>query len=130
MEILSKEIQERVIKILNKIAVLEFKYNSLLSEYQRILNYPKIKEDNKFKELSKEIDSIIGPYMKDYKYKVTELGTLEILQESEKLGETTIYKVCLNLFHNVKLPYAYVMGKACGKRISKQILEGYDYLLN
>lgn len=128
MELL-EEVKENVTKILNKIAILEFKYNSLLGEYKRIPNYYKIREDSKFKELYKELEETIKPYIKNYEYKISEMGSLQILEETEKLGDASVYTQKLWLQYDIDLPYGYVMGKPCGKRVSNEILNKYSYLL-
>lgn len=128
MEMESVDI-DRIINLLNKIKILEFKYNCLLSEYGRIINYPKIREDELFKKWKLEVENILEPYTKDLTVKVSEMGIITILKEESKTDTAITYKKILDIFPTLKLPYAWEMGRKCGKRVSEQILKEYDYLL-
>lgn len=127
--ILDEIIKDKVMNLLNKIKLIEFKYNCTLGEYARISNYSKIRQDSNFKRYKSEIEEILRPYTKDLVVKISEIGLLEILEAVDKLGDSVIYQSKLTLISNLDLPYAWVMGKTCSKKVSQQILEQYNYLL-
>lgn len=127
---LVKERQQEIEQLLNEIALVEFEYNYNLSEYARIVNYEKIKQDERVQLFISKIEEILKPMFKDMpnmEYDISEMGMLDIY-EIEK--QTEIMKQCksqLRIFHTLETPYAYVMGKACGKRNGAKYLEDLKY---
>lgn len=119
MEIKEKE---KIIQILNELALLEFKTNYNLSEVARIIDVKNYNKDPEVKKLRKALLEILPKETKSIKYHISNMGMLEIdrLEDGEIPGT---YIVENRIFNTLQIPYSYVMGKPIGKRAAKKIVE-------
>lgn len=119
MEIKEKE---KIIQILNELALLEFKTNHNLSEVARIIDVKNYNKDPEVKKLRKALLEILPKETKSIKYHISNMGMLEIdrLEDGEVPGT---YIVENRIFNALQIPYSYVMGKPIGKRTAKGIIE-------
>lgn len=110
---------DRIINLLNQMAIFEFSMNYNLGEYSRVADVNKVEESKNYKSFKKELEDILNPILKgtEFTYKIMNFGTLSI---SHPINTTTIFEGCsqevLSYRHKVNLPYAYVMGKSVGKK--------------
>lgn len=119
MEIKEKE---KIIQILNELALLEFKTNYNLSEVARIIDVKNYNKDPEVKKLRKALLEILPKETKSIKYHISNMGMLEIdrLEDGEIPGA---YIVENRIFNTLQIPYSYVMGKPIGKRTVKKVVE-------
>lgn len=114
--------KQEIIERLNKIALQHFKENWNKTELQRVFSEgglsekmaDELKEDI-FKEISKD------------KYRLTidhgNLFIYEIIGEENGIG---VMKTKQIIYHDVRLPYNWSMGKKATKKQYKEIVEMYN----
>lgn len=111
--------EDRIINLLNQMAIFEFSMNYNLGEYSRVVDVNKVEESENYKSFKKQLEDILNPILEgtEFTYKIMNFGTLSI---SHPINATTIFEGCsqdvLSYRHKVNLPYAYVMGKSVGKK--------------
>lgn len=111
--------EDRIINLLNQMAIFEFSMNYNLGEYSRVADVNKVEESENYKSFKKQLEDILNPILEgtEFTYKIMNFGTLSI---SHPINATTIFEGCsqdvLSYRHKVNLPYAYVMGKSVGKK--------------
>lgn len=118
--------KNKIIELLNKIAILEFKINYNLGETGRVCDYNKLEENEQYKylknELSTLLDSILGD--SEFEYKIMNFGTMSI---SHPINTGDILRDCsqdvVSYRHTLNLPYAYVMGRKVGKKCMTNWIE-------
>ena len=111
----------------NIVALEELKRHYNTSEYARALDDMDYQPTEAYKALCKLLET---EYTGDIKAKLSVLGTITIMERYENhLIGVEGYRVLDTIIPTVQLPYAYVMGKKIGKKVTQGILEQYGMTL-
>lgn len=111
----------------NIVALEELKRHYNTSEYARVLDDMDYQPTEAFTRLQNILKE---EYTGDLEAKLSNLGTITIMETLENhLAGATVKRVLSVIRPTVELPYAYVMGRKIGKKVTQSILERYGMTL-
>lgn len=114
----------QIIAVLNKIALNEFKRNYNKSEMARVAEeLCDLYQDELVEKLEQRLLAEVEDPTK-IRIKVSNFGTLTVWEPYPEMGNC--WKQVKYLSYNLKLPYAYVMGKKVGKRVMLEVVSQYE----
>lgn len=120
-----KEQSTEIVKLLNRLSLLEFSTNYNIGEIKRVLDYNKLEEKEQYKLIKEELDKILKPLVDiGFTYSVSNSGILFIshLINNEE-GVNNMYQNIASYAYTINLPYQYVMGHKVTKKLAMQYIE-------
>ena len=114
-------------RLQNIVALEELKRHYDKSEWARVMDDLDYQPTEAFTKLQGILDE---EYTGDMEAKLSNLGTITIMEKYENhLIGASGKRVLDTIMPTVQLPYAYVMGKKIGKKVTQSILEKYGMTL-
>lgn len=114
-------------RLQNIVALEELKRHYDKSECARVMDDLDYQPTDAFTKLQSILDK---EYTGDMEAKLSNLGTITIMETLENhLAGATVKRVLSVIRPTVELPYAYVMGRKIGKKVTQSILERYGMTL-
>jgi hypothetical protein len=124
---MTAEVVKEIKRLQDVVALEELKRHYDKSEYIRVLDDLNYEPTEAYTRLQGILNE---EYTGDMEAKLSVLGTITITEKCENhLAGANVRRVVSTIQPSVELPYAYVMGRKIGKKVTQSILERYGMTL-